>query len=226
MKFLYCHESSPRIYEFPVYSNRVIHKGDPVALDKSYAYKSYDTGFIGIAAEDHSGVADDMNPRSNGTSIKIMCSNDAVYELSSPIYTVTETYSSPCTETLIEAEGPFTYDNNESYLVLIKKGEGSTNTDPIGKLRRVSAVIDSGFNDIYDFTVATGGVACVGDQYALIPMISCKKVRALSEDTWNIDYTASTFVCVGVDLSKIDGNGTPPTVHVKIRNSPLLGISE
>lgn len=227
MKFLYCDGGSPTIRELQLLdSTSPIRKGTPIAIMPSNTgvYASISTDIIGISMEDHSGVADDFNPRSNGPTLRVLCPSNAVYELDAPIYKVTEDCT--CSANSIVADGHYTSDSSCCFAVLIKKGEGSTNTDKIGQKRKISSIYEYGYDGLYEFVVTTGGTACPGDEYAILPGIGNKNLALMSYDEFYLNNTPDTFVCVGTDLSPVDGSGIPPKVQARLRNSPFLGIYE
>lgn len=229
MKYLYSFSGNDLVLEFSVKSNTVINKGDPVKFDTNDQYKNVSCGtgdnFIGIAAEDHSGVEDDFNPRSNGTKIKVICPPDGVYAMNAAKYTVTDNIE--CTATEMNVIGPECDNVYSHQFMLVKKAEGSTNTDEIGDIRIVSSLIQNyEYYGTYDATVSSGGIACPGDEYAVIPFPGNDHISFVDAETFVPDPFYKHFIFLGSDNSCVDGNGKTPIGFLKLRNGPLTSINE
>lgn len=229
MKYLYSLSGNDLVLEFPIHPNVAVNKGDPISFDYSTnpgtVYSAVGSDFFGVAAEDHSGVEDDFNPRSNGTKLKVICPPDGVYEMECPVFTVN--YASECTSTSIHLQGCECEDVGGLYVMLVKKGESSTNTDKIGVLRKVVAIQhDYEHSNAYIVTVNTGGVGCQGDQYALVPSVGFYEVTFSNADVLTTSESNRHFIVMGIDASDVDGNGKAPIAHLKLRNGALSRISE
>lgn len=103
-----------------------------------------ETGAIlGVAAEDHGGAADVLNPRANGTRIKVFDSPGAVMQCAAPKATATggSTTTFVCSGLNSFADDDF----NGGVIKLVSKAAASLLVDPIGTEYPVT-----------DFTNATG----------------------------------------------------------------------
>ena len=122
------------------------------------------TPILGLAAENHSGAADVLNPRSNGTKIKVYDSPNQVYESTVPRSTATSGSATTFADTNIAvlADDDF----NGGKLKYVTKAAATTNTDPVGTIY-----------DITDYTAATklftfaaaGGAFVAGDVCEVYP---------------------------------------------------------
>ncbi len=155
--------------EYDVAYNADIKEGSVVKLSegKVTAAGAAETGaLLGVAAETHSGTADALDPRANGTKILVIDDPDAVYQCKAPEVTA----SGGSSTTLEFTAGQYfaNDDFNGGYVKLISKAADSTNTDAIGTVRAISdfAVTASTKGT---FTIASGGTPYAGDVYAVFP---------------------------------------------------------
>ena len=173
MKFLYGLGGAnvPVIKEFELSNpNEAIGAGEALkCTNRGLVGKNVDGKYIGVAAEDHSGKEDILNPRANGNKIRIDITKDAVYSV--PMMKLTAVADgSPIT---FVCEGGFITGNHTTFsLMLISKGEGSTNTDAVGSIRKIDYVNTSSSNYVYE--IETGSTPCIGDVYALVPYVGFK----------------------------------------------------
>lgn len=162
--------------EYDIAANTAIKEGQVVKLSAGLVVLAVagETGAIlGIAAENHSGAADALNPRANGT--KIMVYDSPALVCASKVPTFAATGGSATTVTASEL-GAFSNDDfNGGYLKLVKKAEGSTNTDEIGTVKRITDYSYNSTGTVSTFTVESGGAAYAGDEYELYPPIGFQK---------------------------------------------------
>ena len=132
----------------------------PAAVDETGA-------ILGIAAENHSGAADAIDPRSDGGKIFVIDDPNVVMQCAAP--EVTAVTGSETTLETAELDG---FDGNDfkgGYVKLISKAEGSGNTDVIGQVRRVTDFAPG------VLTLEKGGTPAKDDVYALFPPIGFAK---------------------------------------------------
>ncbi|MBP5245329.1 MAG: hypothetical protein K6D98_05235 [Clostridiales bacterium] len=156
--------NTPFIKEYDIASATAITAGELVGIDDNLVVKANSGDYIlGVAAEDHPGTADILNPRANGTKIRVNVTYGAVYSVPSPKYTAAASSAT----TIVTTSAGLSTSIAGACAVLVYKTPTSTNTDKIGAKRRISACAISGATAT--LTVASGGTACAGDIYALIP---------------------------------------------------------
>lgn len=155
--------------EYDVAYNADIQEGQFVKLSQGKVVSAVaaETGaLLGVAAENHSGSADALDPRANGTRIYIIDDPDAVYQCAPPVITA----SGGTATTLVFTAGQYyaADDFNGGYVKLVSKASDSTNTDEIGTVREIIdyAVTPSTSGT---FTLASGGTPNAGDVYAVFP---------------------------------------------------------
>lgn len=162
--------------EYDIAENTAIKIGQVVklAVGLVVAASANETGqILGVAAENHSGAADALDPRANGT--KIMVWDDPQLIMSCEVPTFEATGGSATTVTTDDL-GAFSNDDfNGGYLKLIAKAANSTNTDPVGTVKRITDYAYNSTGTVSTFTVASGGTANNGDVYELYPPRMFKK---------------------------------------------------
>lgn len=162
--------------EYDIAYNTAIKEGQVVKLTEGLvvAANVNETGaIIGIAAENHSGAADALDPRANGVKIKVYDSPALVCKSPVPVI---EASSGSATTVVTDALGAFSNDDfNGGYLKLIEKAAGSTNTDEIGTIKRITDYSYNSTGTVSTFTVASGGTANDGDKYELYPPVGFQK---------------------------------------------------
>ena len=162
-----------------------------------------ETGAIlGIAAENHSGSADALDPRSNGTKILVIDAPDAIYE--TPAFKLTASGGSATSVTATTLGAYSADDWNGGYLVLTKKASGSSNTDKIGTIKRITDYAYTAEGTISAFTVASAGAANEGDEYMLFPPLGLAKfnLNATFDGLVNTAVTATSVKVVGMDIER------------------------
>lgn len=186
MKFLYGRGGAnvPVIKDYELLSGaNVIQPGEVLKCnsDGKITQGEFDTT-IGVAAEYHSGKADILNPRANGNMIKVDITADAVYRADAP--TITATSMGTNVTLLTNA-----YDLSDkiigSTLVLIKKGDNSSNTDEIGTARKVTGYDCPGSYSA--ISLEDGGAVDIGDVFMAIPPIGYEGAVAIGYQTISFD---------------------------------------
>ena len=162
---------------------------------------------LGIAAENHSGMADALDPRADGGKILVIDDPGVVMQCDVPQVTALAGSSTTLEVTALKV---FAADDfNGGYVKLISKAEGSTNTDEIGAVRRISDfALDNATATKGILTIEAGGAPCAGDVYALFPPLGFAKGN-LSSDKTGLVLTATNNLPIKVvghdrDLDKLN----------------------
>jgi len=169
--------------EYDVAYNADIKEGQLVKLSEGLvtAAATNETGaLLGIAAETHSGAADALDPRANGTKLMVIDDPDVVMQCKAPEVAALEGTATTLPVTVLKA---FAADDfNGGYVKLVSKAEGSTNTDAIGTVRRITDFApDDATPTKGILTLESGGAPYAGDVYAVFPPIGFAK-GSLSAD--------------------------------------------
>lgn len=154
----------PVIKEFDIEKNTVIKCGSIAYIDENGLVNADGNGTVlGVCAEDHTGEKDILNARANGTKIRVDITSGGVYRMACPVAVACEGTSG----TEVVCDKSFADGNTKGELVLVSKGEDSTNEDYLGKTRKiVSSSVDGDFAVII---LEEGATVCKGDTYALVP---------------------------------------------------------
>lgn len=189
--------------EYDVAYNTAIVKGQFVKLSegKVVTVGAGETGaLLGVAAENHSGTADALDPRANGTKIMVWDDPTAIYQCAAPKVTA----SGGSATTLVFTAGQYfaADDFNGGYVKLVSKATDSTNTDKIGTVRAISdyAVTASTSGT---FTITSGGTPNAGDVYAVFPPVGFAKGN-LNTARDGLVLTASASISVRVTGNDLD----------------------
>ena len=189
----------PSIREYDIAAGTEISTGQVVVLSTGLvaaANVDQTAKILGVAAESHSGSADTLDPRSNGTKIRVYDGPHAVFRCPAPVITATGGSATTVIDTAVDA---FTDDDfNGGYIKLIEKDAAATNTDIIGSIRRITDYTAS----TNTFTAASGGTPTAGDQYAVFPPIGL----TMSLDTYKqkLDITDDDGTAIKV-VGRIEG---------------------
>jgi hypothetical protein len=189
----------PSVREYDIATSTAIVEGQVVVLSAGLVTAGAvdQTGAIlGVAAESHSGSADALNPRSNGTKIKVFDGPHAVFRCPAPVITATGGTATTVIDTGVDAFSDDTF--NGGYLKLLSKAAASTNTDLVGSVRRITdytAVSNT-------FTAASGGTPTAGDQYAVFPPMGT--AMSLDSTIQKLDITDDDGTALKV-VGRIEG---------------------
>lgn len=161
--------------EYDIAYNTTINKGQLVKLSEGKVISAIaaETGaLLGVAAEAHSGAADALDPRANGTKIMVFDDPSAIYQCAAPQVTA----ASGSATTLVFTAGQYfaNDDFNGGYVKLVSKVADSTNTDAIGTVRAISDYAVTA-NTSGTFTIDSGGSPNAGDVYAVFPPVGFAK---------------------------------------------------
>lgn len=155
--------------EYNVAPDADIREGSLVKLSEGKVISAVaaETGaLLGVAMENHSGTADALDPRANGTKILVCDDPDAVYQCAVP--TVTASGGSATTLVFVAGQYFAADDFNGGYVKLVSKAADSTNTDALGAVRAISDyAVTSATSGT--FTITSGGTPNAGDVYAVFP---------------------------------------------------------
>ena len=163
--------------EYDVAANTAIVEGQLVKLveGRVTAAAAGETGAVlGIAAESHSGVADAIDPRADGTKIMVIDDPAVILQCGAPQVTAA---GGSATALEVTALKVFAADDfNGGYVKLVSKASDSTNTDELGTVRRITDfALDNATPTQGILTLESGGAPCAGDVYALFPPIGFAK---------------------------------------------------
>lgn len=160
-----------------------------------------ETGTIlGIAAENHKGAEDALNPSANGKEILVYDNPGLVMRCPAPRLTATSGSATTIVDTTNLASGIADDAFIGGYIKLVKKGTDSTNTDAIGKVRRITDSAGS----TSTLTVESGGTICAGDVYELYPPIG---LQAGNLDTNRKAVVYSATAEISLKVVQNDRNG-------------------
>ncbi len=223
MEFLYSASGAnvqPIIREFRIKSDTVVKKGQIVNVDEQGRVKAGKSIILGVAAEDHSGVEDESNPRSNGEKIKVICSPNSVYKLYGTCIKFCHDDSEPgafVTRDYAAGSGDNIFGN--CILVLTKKAEDSENTDPVGTVYYVDGNSYDAMDEFMTFSVCGGtGVPDDDDEYAIIANVGNLTVGPQNDDNNVMIGNDTQFACVGCTTSLNNEKGLPYS-HVVIADT-------
>ena len=161
--------------EYDIAYNADIKEGQFVKLSEGKVISAVaaETGaLLGVAAEAHSGVADALDPRANGTKILVIDDPETVFQCKAPQVTA----ASGSATTLVFTAGQYfaADDFNGGYVKLVSKASDSTNTDKIGQVRAITDFAVTA-NTSGTFTIASGGTPSAGDIYEVFPPVGFAK---------------------------------------------------
>ena len=94
---------------------------------------------------------------------------------------------------------------NGGYIMLVEKAEGSTNTDVVGKVDRITDYAYTSSGTVSTFTKASGGTPYAGDKYAIFPPIGFRKgnLDSTTRDKLVLTATANMPIkVVGMDIER------------------------
>lgn len=203
--------------EYDIAPTTAITPGQVVSITEGrvIAAKAAQTAAIlGIAAESHSGVVDALNPRSNGTKILVYDDPDLVSACKAPEHAAT---GGTATTVVIGGLAAFSADDfNGGWLKLVSKGEGSTNTDALGTMKRIE---DFAISDgTGTFTVESGAAAAAGDVFAIYPPVGFSK--------GNLDATGHALVLTATAALAIKVIGNKGGDIMLMAKKHILGAGE
>ena len=167
---------------YPIAYNTAISAGEVVQLSGGLvvaAAANQTAAILGIAAENHPGTSDALNPRANGTEILVYDNPELIFECPAPTFAASGGSATTVTTTTTDVATTTADAFNGGFLV-----------SPKGKKRQVTDFANSTTTNT--FTVPSGETAADGDVYTLYPQIGCAA-------GWRLDSTT---------LSKIVLNAT------------------
>ena len=197
--------------EYDIAANTKIYAGQLVDLTGGLvtAHAAAGTGAVlGVAAEYHSGAPDMLDPRADGVKIRVYDAPHQVFACPAPV--VTASGGSATTVKAAAAGAASAYVGG--WLKLRSKAAGSTNTDTVGTMRRITAFATT---DGGTFTVEEGGVPAAGDEYILFPPVGFAGGN-LDEEGGAIVLTATAAIPLRV-IGRIETTNeiaVIPTKHV------------
>lgn len=209
------------VREYDIAASTAIKRGQVVKLTEGLviaASASENGRILGVAMENHSGAADALDPRANGTKILVCDAPDAIFACPVPVVTASGGSATTVTASTLAA---FSNDDfNGGYLKLIEKGAGSTNTDPIGTVKRITDYAYNSTGTVSTFTVASGATACSGDKFELYPPRGFAKGN-LDSGIEKLILTATA----GLPLKVVGRNEDASEIYL-MANAHFLGVEE
>ncbi len=177
--------------EYDVAADTALAEGQAVKLADGLvvAAAANETGaLLGVASENHTGVADAIDPRTNGKKIFVIDDPSAVYQCKAPEVTAA---GGSATTLEVTALKVFAADDfNGGYVKLASKTENSANTDVVGAVRRITDfALDDAMPTRGVLTIESGGAPDAGDVYELYPPIGFAK--------GNLDASGASLVLTG-----------------------------
>ena len=156
---------------YPIAAATAVSKGQVVKLSGALVVTAAanETGAVlGVAAENHPGAADVLDPRADGTEILVWDSPELISEC--PVSVIAA--ASGSATTVVPASGDVASavaddGYNSGVLVLVAKAANSANTDPVGKRITITDYTKSGTV----IAKASGGTPSAGDKYELYPAV-------------------------------------------------------
>ncbi len=163
--------------EYDIATDTAIAEGQAVKLADGLvvAAAADESGAVlGVAAENHSGSADAIDARANGGKIFVIDDPTAVYRCKAPEVTAAGGSATTLEVTALKA---FAADDfNGGYVKLVSKAAASTNTDPVGKVRRITDfALDDATPTKGILTLESGGAPYAGDVYEVFPPVGFAK---------------------------------------------------
>ena len=190
--------------EYPIAAATAVQRGQVVCLSGGLvtpAAPAQTGAILGIAAEDHPGTADVLQPRADGTVLLVYDNPGLIVECPAPEVTAvsgsatTVVASGACLSGAL-ADGAF----SGGLLKLKSKAAAGANTDPAGALKRVADYAKA----TYTFTVPAAGTADAGDVYQVFPPVGFSAL-ALDADLLRgiVTSTGATAIrVVGADTER------------------------
>lgn len=171
---------------------------------------------LGVAAETHSGVADALNPRNDGGKLLVCDAPDAIFACAVPVAAATGGTATTVTFSTLAAFADDDFVGG--YLKLVKKGAGSTNTDAVGTVKRITDSAYAASGTVTTLTVESGAAACAGDAFEIYPPFGFKKAA--------LDSGGQKLVLTGTAASKLKVVGRGEGVLHVMACEHALGVEE
>ena len=194
--------------EYPIATSTDIEMGAAVVLTNgavALAAAGQTTAILGIAAENHGGAADALNPRANGTKVLVYDEPSQIIEQKAIPITAT---GGTATTIAFSFLGGANDDFNFGKVELLTKVAASTNTDAVGTTYTIA---DSTYAaNVLTLTInAAGGAVTAGDTFLLYPplgaaikgLLNATRTEITSGDGSN-NVAALPFKCVGHDYDR------------------------
>lgn len=142
---------------------------------------------LGIAAESHTGTADALNERNNGTKILVTDSPTLAFGCKAPLVTATGGTAT----TIVDTELATFVDDDfvGGYVKLAEKVSGSAIEDGEGTVYRITASVAATNTLTIDKT--TAGVVKAGDKFLLFPPIGFGKGNLAADGGLSLAATAA-----------------------------------
>lgn len=157
----------PKQSIYPIAAATEIHKGQPVVLTAGLIVAvaaDATAAIIGVAASEHKGDTSSIYPADYAEEILVYDNPAQIFECNVPVITATGGSTTTIVDTALDAFADDAFNNG--YAKLVEKAAASTNTDPIGKIYKISdyTALDN------TLTIPTaGGAVTAGDKFEIYP---------------------------------------------------------
>lgn len=177
--------------EYPIAYNTNIKMGAAVTLTGglvTLAAADQTGAILGIAAENHGGSPDALNPRADKTAMLVADNPAMIIEHKAIEFLAT---GGTTTTVKLAYYSGADHDMQYGFVKLVAKGASSTNTDPVGTMYAIS---DSAYSaNVLTLTIPTaGGAVTAGDTFVLYPPIGGGIKGLLNEGRTAIVTSSST----------------------------------
>lgn len=192
--------------DYPIATSTSIKEGSVVKLSGGFvvaAAANETATILGIAAENHTGAADVLNPRNNGGYISVYDNPGTIWECDAPSFTASGGSATTVTAASTAVASSTADIFNGGTLVLVEKAENSTNTDRIGTRKIIADYAQA--NSVSTFTVASGSTANSGDKFAVYPPVGGAGWGALdtAREGMVVSTAGATMIkCIGHDYER------------------------
>lgn len=162
------------VKEYDIATNTAVSIGQVVKLSSGkvvLAVAGETSPILGVAYENHPGTGDALNPRANGTRIKVLDAPASIYECAAP--QITATGGSTTTFVASTVAGFADSDFVGGKMKLIAKGASSTITDAVGTVYPVTG--STAASGTFTTTTTINGGVTAGDIFAIFPPIGFQK---------------------------------------------------
>lgn len=189
--------------EYDVATSTVLRRGQVVVLTDgkvTAASEDQSSAILGICLENHSGEASLLDPRANGTKIRVADGPSTIFACPAPVVTAT---GGSVSTVVAGALATFSDDTfNGGLLKLVARTSASTNSGALGDIYRISDY--TGESKTFTLDSALTGAVTSDDQYEVYPPIgSALGALDTDKDRLTLETAASNFVfkVVGHDVT-------------------------
>lgn len=190
--------------EYDVAASAVLRRGQVVVLTNGKAAAagaSQSGAILGVCLENHTGEASLLDPRADGTRVRVADGPATIYACPAPVVIATGGSTTTVVDTALAAFADDAF--NTGKLKLVSRAASSTNSGAPGTVYGISDYAGSSKTFTLDQTLA--GAVTAGDRYEVYPPIGAS-LGALDADgeKLTLNTAASDFVLkvVGHDVAR------------------------